>query len=165
MAALQSRRGSLLPICLAFVLVAGALPLLVQGEFVLFLSTQIAIYFLVALGLNLLCGYGGQISLGHGALFAIGAYATAISMVDYQLSFWIAAPIAIVLTAGAGALMALPAFRLSTWYFALITLGFANVIGGLLAGEPENAGLCDQRRAGRAGRQFHGGPQDGDHAG
>ena len=132
MAALQSRRGSLLPICLAFVLVAGALPLLVQGEFVLFLSTQIAIYFLVALGLNLLCGYGGQISLGHGALFAIGAYATAISMVDYQLSFWIAAPIAIVLTAGAGALMALPAFRLSTWYFALITLGFANVIGGLL---------------------------------
>ena len=125
------RRGPL-PAYLAFVVLVGTLPLLVRGEFVLFLGTQIAIYFLVALGLNLLSGYGGQISLGHGALFAIGAYAAAICMVDHKLSFWLAAPIAIALTAGAGALMALPAFRLSTWYFALITLGFANVIGGLL---------------------------------
>ena len=117
---------------LAFVLVVAVAPMLVRGEFILFLSTQIAIYFLVALGLNLLSGYGGQISLGHGALVAIGAYAAAISMVDYKLSFWLALPLSLGLTAGAGALMALPAFRLSTWYFALITLGFANVIGGLL---------------------------------
>src|SRR3984885_14109886 len=34
--------------------------------------------------------------------------------------------------AAVGAVMALPAFRLSTWYFALITLGFAEVVGGLL---------------------------------
>lgn len=115
-----------------FVLLLGTLPMLVRGEFVLFLGTQIGIYFLVALGLNLLSGYGGQISLGHGALVAIGAYAAAILMVDHKLSFWIALPISLALTAGAGALMALPAFRLSTWYFALITLGFANVIGGLL---------------------------------
>ncbi len=132
MSASALRRRSPLPAYLAFVLLIGTLPLLVRGEFVLFLGTQIAIYFLVALGLNLLSGYGGQISLGHGALFAIGAYAAAICMVDHRLSFWLAAPIAIALTAGAGALMALPAFRLSTWYFALITLGFANVIGGLL---------------------------------
>ncbi len=117
---------------LAFVVVLAVVPLLVRGEFVLFLGTQIGIYFLVALGLNLLSGYGGQISLGHGALVAIGAYAVAIAMVDYKLSFWLALPLALALTAGAGALMALPAFRLSTWYFALITLGFANVVGGLL---------------------------------
>ena len=117
---------------LAFVLALAVLPMLLEGEFVLFLCTQIGIYFLVALGLNLLSGYGGQISLGHGALVAIGAYTVALSMVDYQLSFWLALPLALLLTAGAGALMALPAFRLSTWYFALLTLGFANVVGGLL---------------------------------
>ena len=124
-------RGPLLAY-LAFTLVVATLPMLVRGEFVLFLATQVGIYFLVALGLNLLSGYGGQISLGHGALVAIGAYAAAILMADYKLSFWIALPISLALTAGAGALMALPTFRLSTWYFALITLGFANVIGGLL---------------------------------
>ena len=37
-----------------------------------------------------------------------------------------------VAAAAVGAVMALPAFRLSTWYFALITLGFAEVVGGLL---------------------------------
>ena len=128
---LSDRNGFMLR-CVAFVLLIAVLPALFKGEFALFLGTQIGIYFLVALGLNLLSGYGGQISLGHGALVAIGAYAVAISTVDYQLSFWLALPLALALTAGAGALMALPAFRLSTWYFALVTLGFANVIGGLL---------------------------------
>ena len=126
------RSAGLLLTYLIFVLVLAVLPSLFRGEFALFLGTQIGIYFLVALGLNLLSGYGGQISLGHGALVAIGAYAVAIAMVDYRFSFWAALPLALVLTAGAGALMALPAFRLSTWYFALVTLGFANVIGGLL---------------------------------
>jgi ABC-type branched-subunit amino acid transport system ATPase component/branched-subunit amino acid ABC-type transport system permease component len=37
-----------------------------------------------------------------------------------------------VITSGAGAIMALPAFRLSTWYFALLTLTFAQVVEELL---------------------------------
>ncbi|MES2529512.1 MAG: branched-chain amino acid ABC transporter ATP-binding protein/permease [Pseudomonadota bacterium] len=110
----------------------AALPLATRGEFVLFVASQIGIYFLVALGLNLLAGYGGQLSLGHGALMAIGAYATAIATVDHGLSFWLALPLAVAITAGAGALMALPSFRLSTWYFALVSLGFANVLGNVL---------------------------------
>lgn len=129
------QRGAASREFLIYLVVVGllaVLPTLLSGEFVLFLGTQIGIYFLVALGLNLLSGYGGQISLGQGALVAIGAYTVAIAMVDYKLSFWLAMPMALVLTAGAGALMALPAFRLSTWYFALVTLGFANVVGGLL---------------------------------
>lgn len=129
---MTNRPRTVWPAYLLFVLLLAVIPLMVRGEFVLFLGTQIGIYFLVALGLNLLSGYGGQISLGHGALVAIGAYAVAIAMVDHKLSFWLALPLALALTAGAGALMALPAFRLSTWYFALVTLGFANVVGGLL---------------------------------
>lgn len=132
MAALRSIPVRTLAGYLVFTLVVAAIPMLVRGEFVLFLATQIGIYFLVALGLNLLSGYGGQISLGHGALVAIGAYAAAIAIVDHGLSFWVALVLSVVLAAGAGALMALPAFRLSAWYFALITLCFANVVGGLL---------------------------------
>ena len=93
---------------LVLVLLA-TMPLLARGEFVLFMASQICIYFLVALGLNLLAGYGGQLSLGHGALMAIGAYTTAIATVDHGLSFWLALPLAVAITAGAGALMALPA--------------------------------------------------------
>ncbi|MFX8723703.1 branched-chain amino acid ABC transporter permease, partial [Acinetobacter baumannii] len=84
-------------------------------------------FYMVVVGLNLLTGYGGQTSIGHGALVAVGAYVAAIGMVDYKLSFWLALPLAMLGTGRAGALMALPTFRLSTWYFALITLGFARV--------------------------------------
>ena len=105
-------------------------PFAVGTEYRLFIATQMAAYVLVAIGLNLLNGYGGQVSLGHGALVAIGAYTVALAMVDHQWSFWLAALLAMVAAAAVGAVMALPAFRLSTWYFALITLGFAEVVGG-----------------------------------
>lgn len=116
-----------LPLALLFVL-----PWLAPGTYALFMATQIGIYFLAALGLNLLAGYGGQMSLGHGVLLAIASYTVAITTVDYQWSFWLALPVAIAVTAGVGALMALPAFRLSNWYFALVSLAFANMFGHVL---------------------------------
>ena len=110
----------------------ASLPLGVRNEYVLFIGTQLWVYFAVALGLNFLAGYGGQTSIGHGALAAVGAYVAALGMVDHQMSFWAVLPLAIVLTALVGAVMAIPAFRVSTWYFALITLAFAHVLQGLL---------------------------------
>jgi ABC-type branched-subunit amino acid transport system ATPase component/ABC-type branched-subunit amino acid transport system permease subunit len=107
-------------------------PFLVGTEYRLFIATQMAAYVLVAVGLNLLNGYAGQVSLGHGALVAIGAYTVALAMVDYHWSFWPAALLGMAAASAVGAVMALPAFRLSTWYFALITLGFAQVMEGLL---------------------------------
>jgi ABC-type branched-subunit amino acid transport system ATPase component/ABC-type branched-subunit amino acid transport system permease subunit len=53
-------------------------------------------------------------------------------MVDHHLSFWLAALAGMASAAAVGALMALPAFRISTWYFALITLAFAQVTGNIL---------------------------------
>jgi branched-chain amino acid transport system permease protein len=116
------------------ILVLGAaiiLPLL-RSEYALYVATQLCIYYLVALGLNVLTGYGGQTSIGHGALVAIGAYTAALLMVDGGLSFWLALPLALAGSALIGAAMALPTFRLSAWYFALITLGFARVVASIL---------------------------------
>jgi branched-chain amino acid transport system permease protein len=122
------RRLALLAVC-AFLV---AFPLLTKSDYRLFVATQIGIYLLVVVGLNVLTGYAGQPSLGHGALLAIGAYAAAIAMVDHGWSFWPSTLLSMAVTAAAGALMGLPAFRVSTWYFALITLGFAEVVSGML---------------------------------
>lgn len=110
----------------------AAMPLVVRSDYVLFLLTQAAILYLVAIGLNFLTGYGGITSIGHGALVAVGAYSAGIASVDYGLSFWLALPIGMLTTSFCGLLLALPAFRLSTWYFALITLGFGSVVTGLI---------------------------------
>ena len=109
-----------------------ALPLVWRGELVLFLATQALVMMLVAIGLNFLTGYAGQVSIGHGALVGLGAYTTALLMVDAKCSFWLAAPAGMAVATGAGLLMALPALRLSAWYFALVTLTFAQVVTDLL---------------------------------
>ena len=116
----------------ALVLALALFPLVIKSQYQLFIATQVGVYLMVAIGLNFLTGFGGQASIGHGALMAIGAYTAAILMVDHHWSFWPAACAGMVLTAVGGALMALPAFRVSTWYFALITLGFAHVVSGML---------------------------------
>jgi branched-chain amino acid transport system permease protein len=104
----------------------------IRSNYILFVATQVGVYLLVALGLNFLSGFGGQVSLGHGALVAIGAYATGLLMVDHGWPWWPAMVAGMAGAAVVGALMALPAFRVSAWYFALITLGFAEVLQGLL---------------------------------
>ncbi|HMC16871.1 MAG TPA: branched-chain amino acid ABC transporter ATP-binding protein/permease [Albitalea sp.] len=120
-------------IALAALIVAGiSLPLWFRGDFILFLATQAGVMMLVAVGLNFLTGYAGQVSLGHGALVAVGSYATALLMVDAHWAFWTAALAGMVVATAAGLVMALPALRLSTWYFALVTLTFAQVVTDLL---------------------------------
>ncbi len=108
------------------------LPLVITGGYLTFLLTEALIVYIVSMGLNVLSGYGGQTSVGHGALVGLAAYVVGIGTVDYGLSFWLAMPLAIVATTAVGCLFAIPAARLSAWYFALITLGFAAVFHSMV---------------------------------
>lgn len=76
---------------------------------------------------NLLVGVTGQMSVGNGALMCVGAYASAISIQTYGLSYWEAIPVAIAAAGIAGAICGLPALRLAGMYLAMVTLGFAVV--------------------------------------
>src|SRR5260370_34366709 len=93
------------------------LPVWVRSNFLLYLATQAGVYMIVALALNFLTGYAGQVSLGHGALVAIGAYSTAILMIDAKFSFWLAAPSAMIIASAACALIAVAAFPPPAWSF------------------------------------------------
>ena len=90
------------------------------GQFTQAMALAIAV-----LGLNLLVGYSGQISLGHGAFFALGAYASAISISDLGVPYLLTLPIAGAVCALAGFVLGLPALRLRGLYLALVTLGVA----------------------------------------
>jgi ABC-type branched-subunit amino acid transport system ATPase component/ABC-type branched-subunit amino acid transport system permease subunit len=118
----------LLIVCAAI----AAYPLMAGGHYAINVGTQIGIYLMVAMGLNLLSGYVGQPSIAHGALLGIGAYTAAILMVDHGVDFWLATAAAIVVTACIGAVIALPALRVSSWYFALVTLGIAEVVNAMI---------------------------------
>lgn len=85
-----------------------------------------AIYLsIAAMGLNLLTGFNGQVSIGHGAFFGVGAFTTAILMVDYDWTFEATIPVAAALSGLVGLLVGFPALRVRGLYLALVTLGLA----------------------------------------
>lgn len=119
------------------VLSAGfaALPLLTTRNDLLNLGVQIFLAVVLAQSWNLLGGYAGQINLGHAAFFGLGALVTR--------TLWVGGlPLIAALSAGAlvatafGCLIGVPAFRLRGAYFAIGTLGLAEIlritIGNLL---------------------------------
>ncbi|MGH7041615.1 MAG: branched-chain amino acid ABC transporter permease [Acetobacteraceae bacterium] len=82
----------------------------------------------IVVGLNLLLGYAGQFAFSHAALMGIGAYTAALLAARLGVSFWIALPLAGVVSAVIGSLAAVQAMRLRRVYLALVTIAFAELI-------------------------------------
>jgi branched-chain amino acid transport system permease protein len=81
-----------------------------------------------SVGLNILTGYAGQISIGHGAFVAIGAYSYAILASKLWIPFWLAIPLAGVVSGIFGIIIGLPALRLRGLYLAMATVAFHLII-------------------------------------
>jgi branched-chain amino acid transport system permease protein len=102
-------------------------PLISQRGDLLNLGIQIFLAVALAQSWNLLGGYAGQITLGHAAFFGLGALVTRALWVN-------GVPLVLALVAGAlvatvlGVLIGLPAFRLRGAYFAIGTLGLAEIL-------------------------------------
>ena len=98
------------------------------SNYIIGLLTLCAIAAIGAIGLNILTGYTGQISLGVGAFLGVGGYTSAILTSTYGLSFWIALPLAGILTAFIGGLFGIPSLRLKGLYLAIATLAAQVII-------------------------------------
>jgi branched-chain amino acid transport system permease protein len=90
------------------------------------------VYALVALSLNILIGMAGQISIGHAGFWALGAYASAIAMTKLGVPFALAIFVGGAVAGVFGALVALPALRVSGHYLAIATLAFAILVQQVL---------------------------------
>jgi branched-chain amino acid transport system permease protein len=122
----MSRRGVLL--ALIGLLLVGGLPLAVHNPYYIHLVETIMIYAIVLFGLDIVVGYTGQVSLGHAGLFGIGSYSAGVLVMKLAAPLWITLPAAVLVTAGFGALLALPALRVTGPYLAMVTLAFGTII-------------------------------------
>lgn len=113
-------KASLLVVLLFALAVAVTLTL---DDYFVYVVTIGAIFATLAVAFDVLLGFTGYLSLAHGALYGLGAYACALLTSRYGLSFWIALPLSGLIAGGAGALVALLAFRTRGLYFAVLTLG------------------------------------------
>jgi branched-chain amino acid transport system permease protein len=98
---------------------------LALGNYGYYILAIMMIYAMVALSLNVLIGMGGQISIGHAGFWALGAYASALWVIELGMPFLSGVVVGGIVAALFGALVALPALRVQGHYLAIATLGFA----------------------------------------
>ncbi|MGT2475956.1 branched-chain amino acid ABC transporter ATP-binding protein/permease [Paraburkholderia terrae] len=103
-------------------------PVLSGNPYYIHLVETIMIYAILLFGLDIVVGYTGQVSLGHAGLFGVGAYTAGVLFIKLGMPFYVTVPMAIVVTAAFGAILALPALRVSGPYLAMVTLAFGTII-------------------------------------
>jgi len=103
-------------------------PLAIHNPYYIHLLETIMIYAIVLFGLDIVVGYTGQVSLGHAGLFGIGSYTAGVLVFKLGAGLWITIPAAIAVTAAFGAILALPALKVTGPYLAMVTLAFGTII-------------------------------------
>jgi branched-chain amino acid transport system permease protein len=86
-------------------------------------------YVLVAIGLNIVIGYAGLLDLGYVGFYAVGAYTVGVMTSEHATwPFFLALPLAVVVTMISGVMLGAPTLRVRGDYLAIVTMGFGEII-------------------------------------
>jgi branched-chain amino acid transport system permease protein len=95
-------------------------------------AVQVAIQALIvsiyAMAFNLLFHETGLLSFGHAAFYGMGAYATALLLSRLHWPYLAALPVALAATAVAALVIGFLSVRMTTIYFTMLTLAFAQML-------------------------------------
>src|SRR6202041_2803137 len=106
---------------------ALAIPAIVQDGYIIQLLNIGILNAIVVLGLNFVTGWAGQIKFGQAAFYVLGAYTTAIAT-KAGLP-WITTPfLSVIVVMAASLMLGLPTMRLRTYYLAMTTIGFGEIV-------------------------------------
>ena len=115
------------PLLAAGLATALAVPAIAQDGYIIQLLNIAILNAIVVLGLNFVTGWAGQINFGQAAFYGLGAYTTAIATKSGVP--WIATPfLSVVVVIAASLMLGLPTMRLRTYYLAMTTIGFGEII-------------------------------------
>lgn len=89
---------------------------------------EVFVMAIFAMGFNVLTGYTGYVNFGHVLFLGAGAYGTVILVTKFGFGFMGAAGLALLGTAVLALLLAVVAFLRTGVYFAMITLGAAQIL-------------------------------------
>ena len=122
----RDRSRQLLLAGLLFAL-AALVPLVVHDAYVMNVLILTLMYAALSQSWNILGGYCGQISLGHGLYFGIGAYATSLLYVNFDVLPWggfvVGGVLAALIALATGSLC----FKLAGHYFTIATIVIAEI--------------------------------------
>jgi branched-chain amino acid transport system permease protein len=96
--------------------------------YLIHLAILISIYAILGLSLNLVVGYTGLLSVAEAAFYGIGAYATALLLVNLGWNFFLALVIGTIVAGAIALLIGLVLSKFDGDYYALASLGFGVII-------------------------------------
>ena len=107
-----------------------------MDSYLLHVMVITGIFIVAAMSLNLLLGYAGQLSLGHVAFFGIGAYASALVSLGFNISYlslkpkpvWVAMLAGIAAAGLCGWFIGRLSFKVRGAYFVIVSISFAEVV-------------------------------------
>jgi branched-chain amino acid transport system permease protein len=97
-------------------------------EYTAQILTNAGINVIIALSLNLISGFTGQLAMGQAGFMAIGAYTTAVLVMQFHTPLVVAILAGGMVTACFGFVIGFPTLRLRGDYLAIVTLGFGEII-------------------------------------
>jgi len=103
-----------------------------KNTYALHLCVVSQLYAVLALALNFQLGSANIPNFATGASYGIGAYASALLALNFDVSFWLALPAAAIVATIFGFLLGVPSMRTRESYLALVTIAFGVVINQLL---------------------------------
>ncbi|MGI9413685.1 MAG: branched-chain amino acid ABC transporter permease [Hyphomicrobiales bacterium] len=129
----QAQQKSIRLSGIAFGLLLLLLFPLAAGNFIGQVLMMVGLFTLMGMGLNIEIGLAGLLDLGFVAFYAVGAYTTALLTADSphalaHLSYWVAMPIAVLLSIVVGVLFGVPVLRVRGDYLAVATLGLGEIV-------------------------------------
>ncbi|MDE2030162.1 MAG: high-affinity branched-chain amino acid ABC transporter permease LivM, partial [Alphaproteobacteria bacterium] len=120
------RPNAILGLMVLFACVFPATPM--ASRYALDVATMVLTYVMLAWGLNITVGYAGLLDIGYAGFYAIGAYCYALLSQHIGIGFWSCLPLAGLAAAFTGFLLGFPVLRLRGDYFAIVTLGFGEIV-------------------------------------
>ena len=122
---------ALMAVLAAMAIVFAGMGAALGDTFYLRLATEAFIFAGLALSVDILLGYTGLLSLGQALYFGLGAYISALTLMQVP-SFWVALAAALLGGLLAGLVGGVIALRARGVYFALITFGLAQVVAKVI---------------------------------
>jgi branched-chain amino acid transport system permease protein len=115
-------------IFILFICLLAAVPLFLHDAFLIHLLIMIMMYATMSIGWNIIGGYAGQVSFGNASFFGLGAYTTAVLLVNFNVNPWLGMLAGCVLSVGLAIVVGYPCFRLRGHYFAIATIAVGEIM-------------------------------------
>ena len=100
----------------------------VSGLYYVRMLSILFIYIMLGIGLNIAMGYCGMRHFAAAAFFACGAYGSAVSIVTWNVPFFVSLLIGIVVACLVSLVLSLSAIKVKNHYLALVSMGILIIV-------------------------------------